>query len=68
VLGGEAGTVIRGVGVVGRLAYGSRWPDYQPSAVTYGGSMVLSRFAVDYSFDPSILTQSRHRLGIRLTL
>jgi hypothetical protein len=68
VLGGEAGTVIKGVGVVGRLAYGSRWPDYHPSAVTYGGSVVLSRVVVDYSFDPSILTQSRHRLGLRLTL
>ena len=53
---------------VGRLAYGSSWPDYQPSSVTWGGSVVLSRMIFDYSYDPSALAVSRHRLGMRLTL
>jgi hypothetical protein len=69
VVGGEAGTVIKGVGVVGRLAYGSRWGGYQPSAVTYGGSVVLGRLIGDYAFEPTpALADSRHRIGIRLSL
>ena len=70
VLGGEAGTVLKGVGVVGRLAYGTPWPDYQPSRFTYGGSVVLSRLLVlDYAYEPSApFADSRHRLGLRLTL
>lgn len=70
VLGGEAGTVVKGVGVVGRLAYGSPWPDYQPSRMTYGASVVLSRYlTADYAYEPSVaFADSRHRLGVRLTL
>jgi hypothetical protein len=67
ILGGEAGTVIKGVGVVGRLAYGSRWALYQPSAMTYGGSVVLTRLVFDYAFEPGALGVSRHRFGLRLT-
>jgi len=37
VAGGEAHGD-QGVGVVGRLAYGSKWTDYQPAAMTYGGA------------------------------
>lgn len=69
VLGGEAGTVVRGVGVVGRLAYGSRWLASPSSTITYGGSVVLGRFVADYAFVPSTdLPESRHRFGIRLNL
>ncbi len=67
VAGGEAGTVIKGVGVVGRLAYGSPWPGYHPSSMTYGGSVVLGRLIADYAYEPSLLSVSRHRLGLRLT-
>jgi len=68
VLGGEAGTAIKGVGVVGRLAYGSRWVGYQPAAVTYGGSVLLGRVTADYAFEPNpALADSRHRVGLRLT-
>jgi len=67
VIGGEAGTVIKGVGVVGRLAYGSKWVDYQPAAVTFGGSVVLGRVIADYAFEPTTaLPESRHRFGLRL--
>ena len=69
VIGGEGGTVIKGVGVVGRLGYGSRWPNYQPSSMTYGGSVVLSRhIEADYSYEPSPVAESRHRVGLRLKL
>jgi hypothetical protein len=68
VIGGEAGTVLKGVGLVGRLAYGARWADYQPSAMTYGASIVLTRLIFDYAFEPSGVGVSRHRLGVRLTL
>ena len=67
ILGGEAGTVIKGVGVVGRLAYGSRWALYQPSSMTYGGSVVLTRLVFDYAFEPGAFGVSRHRVGLRLT-
>jgi hypothetical protein len=69
VVGGEAGTVLSGVGIVGRMAYGSRWAGYQPSAVTYGGSLVLGHATVDYAFEPTpALLSSRHRFGLRLIL
>ena len=68
VVGGEAGTVLKGVGVVGRLGYGARWPDYQPSSVTWGGSVVLTRMIFDYSYEPAGLEGSRHRFGMRFTL
>jgi hypothetical protein len=68
VLGGEAGTVLKGVGLVGRLAYGSKWVDYQPSSLTYGASVVLTRLIFDYSYEPGGEGVSRHRLGVRLTL
>lgn len=69
VIGGEVGTVLKGVGVVGRLAYGSRWAGYQPAAVTYGASVVLGRVIADYAFEPTpALPDSRHRIGLRLAL
>jgi hypothetical protein len=68
VFGGEAGTVVQGVGLVARIAYGSRWASYQPSPVTIGGSVVLTRMILDYSYDPSDVLGSRHRVGMRFTL
>jgi hypothetical protein len=68
VIGGEAGTVLKGVGLVGRLGYGSRWQGYQPSSLTWGGSVVLTRMIFDYSYEPSALLGSRHRIGVRFTL
>jgi hypothetical protein len=67
VIGGEAGTVLSGVGLVGRLAYGSRWAGYQPAAITYGASVVLGKMIADYAFEPTpALADSRHRVGLRL--
>jgi hypothetical protein len=69
VLGGEAGVVVYGVGILGRLAYqtrtaGTGWPP-----VTLGASLALTRLQIDYAFaarDP--LDAPAHRLGVRLTL
>ena len=67
IVGGEAGTVLKGVGVVGRLAYGSRWAGYQPGPMTYGASVVISRLIVDYAFEPTpALADARHRIGLRI--
>jgi hypothetical protein len=67
ILGGEAGAVIYGVGVLGRLAYRTRTAG-EP-AVTGGGSLTLGSLQVDYAYgsrDP--LGAAAHRLGLRLTL
>jgi hypothetical protein len=42
--------------------------NYQPSSVTIGGSVVLTRMILDYSYDPADVLGSRHRLGMRFTL
>jgi hypothetical protein len=69
VLGGEAGVVVSGVGVVARAGYagGSPW---QPDAgITVGGSVQLGLAKLDYAYrDKDIMAQSSHYLGIRLTI
>jgi hypothetical protein len=67
ILGGEAGAVIYGAGVLGRLGYQTRTTG-EP-AVTWGGSLTLGALQVDYAYgsrDP--LGAGAHRLGFRLTL
>ncbi len=67
VLGAEGGIVVTGVGVIGRVAYGSR-PTGVGAAMTYGGSLALSRGTIDYAYvSPLIPGDSRHRIGMRLT-
>jgi hypothetical protein len=69
ILGGEAGAVVYGVGILGRIAYqtrtaGTGWPP-----VTLGASLALTRLQLDYAYaarDP--LGTPVHRLGVRLTL
>jgi hypothetical protein len=69
VLGGEAGAVVYGVGVLGRIAYqthtaGTGWPP-----VTLGASLALTRLEIDYAYDAhDPLGAPAHRLGLRLTL
>lgn len=69
ILGGEAGAVVYGVGILGRVAYetrtaGTGWPP-----VTLGASLALTRLQLDYAYaarDP--LGTPVHRVGVRLTL
>lgn len=70
VLGGEAGVVLGSkVGVVGRVAWGSRPSIATFSAATYGATFTLSRINVDYAYrQDDLLREPAHRLGLRLTL
>ena len=69
ILGGEAGVVVYGVGLLARAAYqtrtaGTGWPH-----VTLGASLALTRLQIDYAYaarDP--VGAPAHRLGVRLTL
>ncbi|UCD23479.1 MAG: hypothetical protein JSW51_10570 [Gemmatimonadota bacterium] len=67
--GVEAGIVLRGVGVIGRGAYGSQPSGTEQSKFTAGGSLVLSRFALDYAYQPEDNRGNKaHRVGMRITL
>ena len=69
ILGGEAGVVVYGVGILARAAYqthtaGTGWPPF-----TLGASVALTRLQIDYAYaarDP--MGAPAHRLGVRLTL
>ncbi len=69
VLGGEAGIVYRGVGLIGRLAWSSRPTASIFSAATYGATVAFSRVSVDYAYrQEDLLEDATHRVGLRLTL
>jgi len=69
VLGGEAGVVYRGVGLIGRLAWSSRPTASIFSAATYGATVAFSRVNIDYAYrQEDLLEDSTHRVGLRLTL
>jgi hypothetical protein len=68
-LGGEAGVVLSGVGVVARGAYRSRPTGSTDPRVTYGGSLALGDLQVDYAYAARDAMGDRaHRLGARLRL
>lgn len=70
VAGGEAGVVLEGVGVVGRLAYGSRSVVGGGGAdVTYGASLAIGRMDLDWAYrSDDLLGRSAHQFGLRLRL
>jgi hypothetical protein len=69
VLGTEAGIVVKGVGVLGRVAFGGRSEELAGSQFTFGGSVAISRLAIDYAFqDRDPLAETVHRFGLRLAL
>lgn len=69
VLGGEGGVVLHGVGVIGRLGYGSRAAESGRGAVVFGASIEVGRLHFDYAYDPSdILNDGGQQLGLRITL
>lgn len=69
VLGGEAGIVVRGVGVVARTAYGSQPATSPISQWAFGVSLVIARLALDYAFTGTDqLETDAHRFGLRLGL
>ncbi|MBI2402830.1 MAG: hypothetical protein HYV20_08880 [Gemmatimonadetes bacterium] len=69
ILGGEAGVVVYGVGLLGRAAYQTRTAGTAEPAVTFGGSAALARLRLDYAYAARDLVGApAHRLGLRLTL
>lgn len=69
VLGGEAGVVVGGVGLIGRFAWGSRPIVEGRSQGTFGATLAFTRLNVDYAYQQAdVLDRAAHRLGLRLTL
>ncbi len=69
LLGAEAGVVVKGVGVIGRGAYGSQASSSDLPRFTYGLSIAISRLSLDYAFrNADQLEDTVHLVGLRLTL
>jgi hypothetical protein len=69
VLGGEGGIVVGGIGLLARAAYATDSDGSAYSRMTYGGSVTMSRLALDYAFQKKDLNRlSAHRFGFRLAL
>jgi hypothetical protein len=69
LLGGEAGIVVSGVGIIGRLGYGGRPVSVAGSRLTLGGTVTFAALSLDYAFRADeLLGQSAHYFGARLTL
>lgn len=69
IVGGEGGIVLSGVGLMGRVAYGSGSPASGRGSVTYGASVHIGRLEGDYAYDPGNLAgDNGHHIGLRVTL
>ena len=69
VLGGEGGVVVGGVGIMGRLAYGSRPAAADRSGMTYGATLQLGSVEVDLAYEPNDLVDDpSRRIGVRIAL
>jgi hypothetical protein len=69
VAGVEAGIVIEGVGVVGRVGYGGESPGLPNAKFSWGGTVNIGSFKVDYAYrDRDLFDEPAHHFGIRLTL
>ncbi len=69
LLGGEAGVVLRGLGILARAAYRSGTGAIGDPAVTFGGSLALGRIHLDYAYaERDGLSSRAHRAGLRFLL
>ncbi len=69
VLGGEGGVVVSGVGITGRLGYGSRPNGSDRAAVTYGATLELTKIDIDFAYEPNnLIDDPITRIGVRLAL
>lgn len=69
VLGGEAGLVLEGVGLVGRAAYRTKSVADGEPAFSFGTSLALGPASLDYAYaERDRLGTRAHRLGVRLGL
>jgi hypothetical protein len=68
-VGAEGGVVLRGVGVVGRVARRSRPPGSTDPPFTAGGTIAVAELQLDYAYAArDALGEGAHRLGVRLRL
>lgn len=68
VLGGEAGIVIEGVGIVGRAGYGGAAAGLPNSKWSVGGTVTLGPVDLDYAYRAhDLLDERAHHFGLRLT-
>jgi hypothetical protein len=68
VIGGEAGIVLSGVGIVGRVGYAGRTAPSSNANITFGGTLTLGRFLLDYAYRPDDLNgEDAHIAGLRMT-
>jgi hypothetical protein len=66
VTGVEGGVVTGGIGLVGRLGYGTQSPTSAASRWTAGGGVELRRLHLDYAYQSfALLGGGTHRVGIR---
>lgn len=69
VIGGEAGVVLGGIGIIGRVAYGGGTRLATGAVVTVGASVHLGVANLDYAYhDRELLGRAAHHFGLRLTL
>ncbi len=69
VIGGEAGVVIEGVGIIGRAGYGGDGAGFPNTNWSFGGSVALAAIKLDYAYRQRDLLDARaHHLGFRMTL
>jgi len=69
VLGGEGGIVVGEIGLFARAAYGTQPSGSAYSKITYGGSLSIAEFSLDYAYqERDLLGLAVHRFGFRLTL
>jgi hypothetical protein len=67
IAGGEAGIVLGGAGVVGRLAYGTRPEESAQPHWTYGATLELRWVDVDVAYEPAAPgLDDTKRIGLRL--
>jgi hypothetical protein len=67
LFGAEAGVVLGGVGVVGRIAHRSRPGGSTEPALTYGATFELTKINFDFAYEPNdIDEEASHRVGLRI--
>jgi hypothetical protein len=69
VIGGEAGIVLGGVGVIGRAGFSGRPDALASSEFTFGGSVQFRALLLDYAYrGEDIFDEPTHYVGLRFTL
>ena len=69
IVGLEAGVVVSGIGLRGRVGYGAEEVLVSQSDFTFGGTLELTDLNFDYAYESSgLLGESVHQVGVRLRI